>query len=107
MTARPPSGSPRRPAPAGEGVVALLLRRGRLGSPPARRVVGIDRDESDRLLRYLFSRAHVPEFQVRFAWRPGSVAFWDNRATQHYAVNDYHPYARVAERVAIVGDRPF
>ncbi|WP_410658419.1 TauD/TfdA dioxygenase family protein [Amycolatopsis sp. lyj-112] len=70
-------------------------------------IVGIDRDESDRLLRYLFSRAHTPEFQVRFAWRPGSVAFWDNRATQHYAVNDYQPYARVAERVAIVGDRPF
>ncbi|WP_410648727.1 TauD/TfdA dioxygenase family protein [Amycolatopsis sp. cmx-4-54] len=70
-------------------------------------IVGMDRDESDRLLRYLFSRAHVPEFQVRFGWRPGSVAFWDNRATQHYAVNDYHPYARVAERVAIVGDRPF
>ncbi len=70
-------------------------------------IVGIEREESDRLLRYLFSRAHIPEFQVRFAWRPGSVAFWDNRATQHYAVNDYHPHARVAERVAIVGDRPF
>ncbi|UUV28510.1 TauD/TfdA family dioxygenase [Amycolatopsis roodepoortensis] len=70
-------------------------------------IVGMDRDESDRLLRYLFSRAHIPEFQVRFGWRPGSVAFWDNRATQHYAVNDYHPHARVAERVAIVGDRPF
>ncbi|KFU76991.1 taurine dioxygenase [Amycolatopsis lurida] len=70
-------------------------------------IVGMDRDESDKLLRYLFSRAHVPEFQVRFGWRPGSVAFWDNRATQHYAVNDYHPHARVAERVAIVGDRPF
>ncbi|GAA4539373.1 TauD/TfdA dioxygenase family protein [Amycolatopsis samaneae] len=70
-------------------------------------LVGVDRAESDRLLRYLFSRAHIPEFQVRFTWRPGSVAFWDNRATQHYAVNDYHPHVRVAERVAIAGDRPF
>ncbi|UQS25746.1 TauD/TfdA family dioxygenase [Amycolatopsis thermalba] len=70
-------------------------------------ITGLDRDESDRLLRLLFAQAHVPEYQVRFSWRPNSVAFWDNRATQHYAVNDYHPHARVAERVAIAGDRPF
>ncbi|MCU1687341.1 MAG: taurine dioxygenase [Amycolatopsis sp.] len=70
-------------------------------------IVGLPRDESDRLLRLLVNQAHVPEFQVRFQWRENSVAFWDNRATQHYAVNDYHPYARVAERVAIAGDRPF
>jgi taurine dioxygenase len=70
-------------------------------------IVGMDRDESDRLLHYLFSQAHVPEFQVRFKWEKNSVAFWDNRATQHYAVNDYHPHVRIAERVAIAGDRPF
>jgi taurine dioxygenase len=70
-------------------------------------IVGLDRAESDRLLRYLFLQAHTPEFQVRFRWERDSVAFWDNRATQHYAVNDYHPHARVAERVAIVGDEPF
>ncbi|OZM73848.1 taurine dioxygenase [Amycolatopsis antarctica] len=70
-------------------------------------IVGIDRAESDRLLRLLFAQAHVPEFQVRFGWAENSVAFWDNRATQHYAVNDYHPHARVAERVAIAGDEPF
>jgi taurine dioxygenase len=70
-------------------------------------IVGIDRDESDRLLRLLFQQAHVPEFQVRFQWRENSVAFWDNRATQHYAVNDYHPHVRIAERVAIAGDRPY
>ena len=63
--------------------------------------------ESDRLLRYLFQQAHIPEYQVRFRWQPGDVAFWDNRATQHYAVNDYGPHRRVAERVAIAGDRPF
>lgn len=70
-------------------------------------IVGLDRGDSDRLLRYLFLQAHTPEFQVRFHWERDSVAFWDNRATQHYAVNDYHPHARVAERVAIVGDEPF
>ncbi|MEC3980170.1 TauD/TfdA dioxygenase family protein [Amycolatopsis sp. H20-H5] len=70
-------------------------------------IVGLDRAESDRLLRLLFLQAHVPEFQVRFSWRENSVAFWDNRATQHYAVNDYHPHVRIAERVAIAGDRPF
>lgn len=71
------------------------------------RIVGLEREESDRLLRLLFQQAHVPEFQVRFRWQAGDIAFWDNRATQHYAVNDYAPHRRVAERVAIVGDRPF
>ncbi|WP_156724795.1 TauD/TfdA dioxygenase family protein [Streptomyces apocyni] len=71
------------------------------------RISGMEREDSDRLLRYLFQQAHVPEYQVRFRWQPGDVAFWDNRATQHYAVNDYAPHGRVAERVAIAGDRPF
>ena len=71
------------------------------------RIVGLAREESDRLLRLLFQQAHVPEFQVRFRWEAGDIAFWDNRATQHYAVNDYAPHRRVAERVAIAGDRPF
>ncbi|WP_017542033.1 TauD/TfdA dioxygenase family protein [Nocardiopsis halophila] len=71
------------------------------------RILGMEREESDALLRYLFQQAHVPEYQVRFRWEKNSIAFWDNRATQHYAVNDYHPHPRVAERVAIVGDRPY
>ncbi|WP_217238540.1 TauD/TfdA family dioxygenase [Streptomyces sp. AC555_RSS877] len=71
------------------------------------RITGMERAESDRLLRYLTQQAHVPEYQLRFRWQPGDVAFWDNRATQHYAVNDYAPHRRVAERVAIAGDRPF
>ncbi|CAL9272129.1 Alpha-ketoglutarate-dependent taurine dioxygenase [Streptomyces sp. SudanB5_2050] len=70
-------------------------------------ITGMDRDESDRLLRFLFQQAHVPEYQVRFRWQPGDIAFWDNRATQHYAVGDYGSERRVAERVAIEGDRPF
>ncbi|MEU0842757.1 TauD/TfdA family dioxygenase [Streptomyces sp. NPDC005962] len=71
------------------------------------RITGMDREESDRLLAHLCRQAQVPEYQVRFRWLPGDVAFWDNRATQHYAVNDYAPHPRVAERVAIEGDRPF
>ncbi|MFE2181795.1 TauD/TfdA dioxygenase family protein [Streptomyces sp. NPDC059455] len=71
------------------------------------RITGMERAESDRLLSFLCRQAHVPEYQVRFHWQPGDIAFWDNRATQHYAVNDYAPHRRVAERVAIEGDRPF
>ncbi|MBQ0826465.1 TauD/TfdA dioxygenase family protein [Streptomyces tagetis] len=69
-------------------------------------ITGMPREESDRLLRHLFQQAHVPEYQVRFRWQPGDVAFWDNRATQHYAAYDYGTHRRVAERVAIAGDRP-
>ncbi|MFG2285466.1 TauD/TfdA dioxygenase family protein [Streptomyces sp. NPDC048595] len=71
------------------------------------RIVGLAEAESDRLLRLLFQQAHVPEFQVRWRWRAGDIAFWDNRATQHYAVNDYGAHRRLAERVAISGDRPY
>jgi taurine dioxygenase len=56
------------------------------------------------LLNYLVSQAFVPEYQVRFRWQPNSVAIWDNRCTQHYAVMDYAPCHRKMERAAIVGD---
>ena len=59
------------------------------------------------LLNYLCSQAAVPEYQVRFTWEPGSVAFWDNHCTQHYAVQDYWPAPRKMERAAIMGDQPF
>ncbi|MFC4946251.1 TauD/TfdA dioxygenase family protein [Pseudonocardia sp. GCM10023141] len=59
------------------------------------------------LLSYLISQATVPEFQVRWRWTPNSVAIWDNRSTQHYAVQDYWPAVRRMERAGIVGDRPF
>jgi len=59
------------------------------------------------LLRYLITQAFVPEYQVRWRWRPNSVAIWDNRCTQHYAVMDYAPCHRKMERAGIVGDRPF
>jgi taurine dioxygenase len=59
------------------------------------------------LLSYLVSQANVPEFQVRFRWKKNSVAFWDNRSTQHYAVMDYPPCHRRMERAGIVGDKPY
>ncbi|MFD1560866.1 TauD/TfdA dioxygenase family protein [Paraburkholderia silviterrae] len=62
---------------------------------------------ASHLLNYLISQAYIPEYQVRFRWTPNSVAIWDNRGTQHYAVQDYWPAPRKMERTAIVGDRPF
>ncbi|WP_229568259.1 MULTISPECIES: TauD/TfdA dioxygenase family protein [Rhodococcus] len=59
------------------------------------------------LLRFLQSRATIPEYQVRWRWTPNSVAIWDNRSTQHYAVQDYWPAVRRMERAGIAGDRPF
>ena len=69
-------------------------------------IAGMAEDESEELLKVLFKQASVPEYQVRFKWEAGSIAFWDNRAVQHYAVSDYFPRRRVMERAAILGDRP-
>jgi taurine dioxygenase len=55
------------------------------------------------LLNYLYRLAEKPEFQVRFNWRPGSIAFWDNWQVWHYAVNDYHGKRRMMHRLAIKG----
>lgn len=62
---------------------------------------------ASQLLNYLSSQAEIPEFQVRWRWRPNSVAIWDNRCTQHYAVQDYWPAVRKMERAGIIGDRPY
>jgi len=62
---------------------------------------------ASQLLNYLISQAFIPEFQVRFRWKKNSVAFWDNRSTQHYAVMDYPPCHRKMERAGIIGDTPY
>ena len=59
------------------------------------------------LLRYLVSQSSIPEYQVRWRWSPNSIAMWDNRSTQHYAVMDYPPCHRKMERAGIMGDKPF
>ncbi len=69
-------------------------------------IEGMPRDESDELLELLYRQADVPEFQCRFHWQKNSLAFWDNRAVQHYAASDYDPQVRVMERVTIIGDEP-
>ena len=75
---------------------------------PSRVRFGQDYNKSGSdLMQYLISQAYNPEYQVRWRWKPYSVAIWDNRSTQHYAVMDYPPCHRKMERAAIVGDRPF
>lgn len=69
-------------------------------------IVGMDRADSDALLARLIAQYDRPEIQVRYRWSAGDVAFWDNRATLHYAISDYHPNRRVMERISIVGDVP-
>jgi taurine dioxygenase len=74
---------------------------------PDRVRVGMDANPGAAdLLRYLVSQAYIPEYQVRWRWKPGSVAMWDNTATQHYAVMDYPPSDRKMERAGIIGSKP-
>jgi len=75
---------------------------------PARVRFGQDANPgASDLLRYLISQAYIPEYQVRWRWKPNSIAIWDNRSTQHYAVMDYAPCHRKMERAGIVGDKPY
>jgi taurine dioxygenase len=66
-------------------------------------VKDMDERESRALLDMLFQQALTPEYQFRLHWAPHTIAMWDNRATQHYAVNDYYPQRRYMERVTIRG----
>lgn len=67
---------------------------------------GWSKDDSERLLAVLFDHQTRPEFTCRFEWAPGSIAFWDNRCTLHYPINDYHGHRRVMHRVTLAGDKP-
>jgi taurine dioxygenase len=70
-------------------------------------VLGMSKNESNAVLDMLYRHCQQPEFTCRFRWRPGSLAFWDNRATLHYALDDYGTQARRAHRVTLRGDRPY
>jgi taurine dioxygenase len=70
------------------------------------RFKGWTAEESAPLLEYLYNHAVRPEFTCRFRWEKGSIAFWDNRCTHHFAINDYHGKRRSMHRVTICGDRP-
>ena len=70
-------------------------------------IVGVDLAESREILRHVLAQYQKPEYQVRFSWRPGSVAFWDNRAAVHYAVRNYGDFPRLLERVLIEDESPY
>lgn len=72
-----------------------------------REIDDMNPDESEELLQILYRQASYPEYQTRLRWRPNTIAFWDNRSVQHYAVSDYYPQKRVVERVTIIGDAPY
>jgi taurine dioxygenase len=83
------------------GRKALYVNRGF-----TRRILGVPLDESHAILEYLYQHAANPLFQCRFRWRENSIAFWDNRCTQHRAMWDYWPHTRSGHRVTIRGERP-
>ena len=83
------------------GKKALYVNRGF-----TRRIVGVSRDESEGMLRFLFDHAENDLFQCRFKWRANSIAFWDNRCVQHRAMWDYWPATRSGHRVTVKGDKP-
>ncbi len=70
-------------------------------------IKGLARPASDALLAQLFSLTLIPENQARFHWQAHSLAVWDNRSTQHYAVGDYFPQHRKMHRITITGDKTF
>ncbi len=71
------------------------------------RITNMSVRESDAILNLLYEQAKTPEYQFRLTWEPGTLAIWDNRSTQHYAVNDYYPSRRRMERIATLGERPY
>lgn len=71
------------------------------------RILGLTEKESASILGFLFDHIARPEFTVRWQWKPDDLAIWDNRSTQHYAVNDYLPHRRVMHRATVLGDRPY
>jgi taurine dioxygenase len=84
------------------GKKALYVNRGF-----TKRLVGLPRDESEGILRYLFEHMANPLFQCRFRWRENSIAFWDYRCVQHRAMWDYWPHTRSGNRVTVAGDKPY
>jgi taurine dioxygenase len=68
------------------------------------KINGLKADENAMLLQFLYSRAQIPEYQLRVHWEPHTVVMWDNRSTQHYAPHDYYPQRRSMSRVTVAGD---
>ena len=69
-------------------------------------IEGFSHEDSRLMLNFLYNQANIPEYQCRFKWEKNSIAFWDNRACQHYATGDYWPAVRRVERVTVIGNKP-
>ena len=68
----------------------------------------LEREDSEKLVKVLLQQHNHPEYVCRFHWQEGSIAFWDNRAVQHYAASNYlPPFERLLRRVTVAGDKPF
>ena len=67
----------------------------------------LEREEAEKLVKELLSQHNRPEYMCRFPWQEGSIAFWDNRAVQHYAASNYYPHARLGRRITVAGDKPY
>jgi taurine dioxygenase len=97
-------------APAEHPIVRTHPETGRkalyINSIFTQRVRGVIRKESLAILDYLLDHLRTPEFTCRFHWTRNSVAFWDNRCTQHYAIADYGGAHRLMHRVTVNGGRP-
>jgi taurine dioxygenase len=85
----------------GTGKLHLYVNR-----PFVSHIRGLDPEASRDLLDRLCRQTDSPEHQCRFTWSKDAVAFWDNRAVQHYASSDYWPHRRTMERASIIGARP-
>ena len=94
--------APRRSHPPENGRNGLFVNR-----QFTRQIFGLSDNESNAILEMLYNHCIKPEYTCRFRWRAGSVAFWDNRATLHYALDDYGDTPRYAHRVTLQGDKPF
>jgi taurine dioxygenase len=102
-------GPPRPAVSTVHPVVALHPETGRkllnVNGNWTSRIVELAEAESRMILDMLFAAVRSPDVQCRFRWTAGAVAFWDNRAVQHYAVADYRE-RRVMQRVTVVGETP-
>ncbi len=82
-------------------------RRGIFVNPMfTQRIVGMEEHESRALLDMLYAHSVRPDFTCRIRWQPGTLTIWDNRCTQHYAMNDYYGHERLMYRITVNGDRP-
>ena len=71
------------------------------------RIENMTEDESKPILDYLFRHQTRPEFTCQLRWRTGTIAFWDNRASQHNPINDYHGFERLMHRITLAGEKPY